>query len=347
MTGAIRTEPTFGMSPSEAAAYWYVRQDGRDLSAEEQADFAHWIGQSPTHARHFAQMAAVDDLTVGHETSPDLAILRQEVLAAAPARRRGWWKAGAAGLVAASAAAVLLLVQSPDPAPSSLAPAAAPASGAVAPVDFTTRKGEVRTVRLTDGSMITLNTDSRLQVLFTAGRRDVRLIRGQALFAAAHDARRPFVVEAADRSITAIGTLFEVRLDPGRMEVTLAEGKIAVAGRGPDQAERTVLSPGQELIAETGATPRIAMVDVGSKLRWRDGFVEFADAPLGEAVAEINRYGDRPVVIADEGLATQRISGVFRTGDPARFVAIVGELLPIEARPRPDRIELVATTPQP
>ncbi len=345
MTGPVKTSTTLGMSPAEAAAYWHVRRDGRDLTDAEQMAFDDWIDQSPAHARQFARMSELETFCEQHADDPLLSALRQEALAVPPARRHWFWRVGAGGLVAASLALGVFLLR-PD-APVGDAPVSVAAS---AEIVHTTRKGELRTVRLSDGSTVTLNTDSELRVKFTGQRRTVQLVHGQALFAVAHDAARPFVVEAADRTVTALGTVFEVRLDPGRMEVTLVDGKVAVnrprSGHS-EQPAATVLRPGEELVVELGMAQRVEKVDVGVKLRWRDGFVEFADAPLGEAVVEINRYSVQQVTIADEQLARQHISGVFRTGDPARFAAMVGELLPVEARKRADGIELLPAPPRP
>lgn len=355
MTGQTTKRSTLGMTPAEAASYWHVRRDGRNLSAEEQAEFDCWMQESPAHAKQFARMVKAWNLYDGYERDPGLAALRSAALAHPPSYGRRIWQVAAGGLAAASLIAGITLLapvyratDAIETASNDVAPNAASLSGSV----HATRKGEMRTVVLADGSTVTLNTDSEIRIAFSAQRRIVNLMHGQALFEVAHDAARPFVVEAADRSVTALGTVFEVRLDPGRMEVTLVEGKVVVdrqvsASPVGTQLKPTVLRPGQELVAELGSAQRVVAVDIGTKLRWRDGFVEFANEPLGEAVAEINRYSNRAVIIADEQLAAQRISGVFRTGDPTRFVAIVGELLPIAAHTRPDRIELTSASPRP
>lgn len=352
MSGRKSSGPTYGMSPAEAASYWYVRRDGRDLSAEEQAEFDDWLRESPDHAEQFARMVDAWNLYDDHESDPGLAAQRRAVLAASPSRRGRIWQAAAGGLIAASLAAGIILL---EPAYRTAAPVETASNGGALVAASTddmvhaTRKGELRTVVLADGSKVTLNTDSKVRIAFSAQRRIVKLVQGQVLFEVAHDAARPFVVEAADRHVTALGTVFEVRLEPGRMEVVLVEGKVVVDRRDAANAVHTptVLRPGQELIVQTGAAPRVVSADLGTKLRWREGFVEFVDEPLGQAVAEINRYTDRPIRMADERLAAQRISGVFRTGDPGRFVAIVGELLPVEARTHSDRIELVSPPARP
>lgn len=355
MTGKARNSSTLGMTPAEAASYWYVRRDGRDLSVGEQAEFDCWMQESPVHAKQFARMATAWNLYGDHENDPGLAALRSAALAHPPSYRRRLWQVAVGGLAAASLVAGITLLGPAYRVTDTIETAShdgAPNAASLPDSTHATRKGEMRTVVLADGSKVTLNTDSEVRVAFSAQRRIVNLVHGQALFEVAHDAARPFVVEAADRNVTALGTVFEVRLDPGRMEVTLVEGNVVVDRQASANAVRThltptMLRPGQELVAELGSAQRVVAVDIGTKLRWREGFVEFADEPLGEAVAEINRYSNRPVVVADERLAAQRISGVFRTGDPTRFVAIVGEILPIEVQARLDRIELTSAPRRP
>src|SRR3546814_13413031 len=83
-----------------------------------------------------------------------------------------------------------------------------------------------------------------------------------------------------------------------------------------------VLAPGDALVVSADAAPVRFKVDVDQQLRWREGFVEFADATLAEAAAEMNRYSGKQIVIGDPAIGRLRVSGVFRTGNPERFAAI-------------------------
>src|SRR5690606_15701139 len=97
---------------------------------------------------------------------------------------------------------------------------------------YSTGIGQRSTVTLQDGSIVELNAQTRIKVAFGAERRSVQLLDGQAIFRVAKDASRPFVVHAGDREIIALGTAFDVRLDPSAMRVTLLEGKVAVRPEG-------------------------------------------------------------------------------------------------------------------
>lgn len=340
-----------GLAPDEAAATWIVRVNEGPLGPEDQAEFDAWRAESTANAAAFAKAEAAWNLFDSVPDDPALDALRASALAAGKEPRRGLWAGIGVGIAASLLAAVALntdylpfsqKADAPQVAarsvPATAATPEAPDSG-----EFATARGERRTVRLADGSAITLNTDSAIRVGYVADRRLVRLLRGQALFEVAKDPHRPFVVQAGAKQVTALGTIFEVRLlDSDRMKVTLVEGKVVVdegEDRPADDASvmvPAVLVPGEALLVSDGARPVKFKADIDQQLRWREGFVEFNDATLAEAVAEMNRYAGKQLVIGDPATGNLRVSGVFRTGSPERFAAIVGELLPVRQHALPD-----------
>ncbi|MBY8821907.1 FecR family protein [Sphingomonas colocasiae] len=358
---ALRKSLPIGLSTEEAASHWLTRMDAGRLDDRDQAEFDAWLAESRANADAFEQARRAWSLFDDADGDPHLDALRAAALSAGPEPRRGLWLGMGVGIAASLLVAIGLGVNGlPDwggDRPASVAagqapPAPVPAVALPDRGDFATARGEKRLVKLADGSAVTLNTDSAIRIGYTADRRLVTLLRGQALFEVARNKARPFVVQAGDRQVTALGTIFQVRLDSDRMKVTLVEGKVVVdgldgaAGRQGAVIVPTVLAPGEELVAMLGAPQKLGRVDVDQQLRWRDGFVEFDDMPLDAAVREINRYSGRQLVIHDGATGKLRVSGVFRTGDPERFAAIVGELLPVRARDLPDnRIELVAAGP--
>lgn len=350
MISLARTNPTLGMTPDEAAIYWVLQRDSRDLTAAEQANFDAWLAASEAHARAFQKANGVWDVFDDADADPHLTALRQAALATKPARR--WIPAVGAGLAASLAAAALLLPGqlglNGDPARAPASEVASTAGAQPAGIRFSTAKGERRVVRLPDGTRVTLNTDTAVALAYTPGSRLVRLTRGQALFEVAKDASRPFTVEAAGRRVTALGTVFEVRLDPGRMKVVLVEGRVVVdrasAASEPLDPAPTLLKPGQALVAELGVPQRVASVDVGSELMWREGYVSLEDAPLATAAAEMSRYTATSIRVLDDETGRLRISGVFRTGDADRFTGLVRELLPVRIERLGDGSMVIART---
>lgn len=211
---------------------------------------------------------------------------------------------------------------------------------------YRTALGERRVVALPDGSVVTLNTQTRIEVAFADDQRRVRLGAGQASFAVAPDAERPFVVVAGTGSVRALGTEFDVyKTDAGQVIVTLLEGSVEVrpvadvppatapAGRqGAPTAAAVHLSPGDRVaIAARGDVSAVAKVDLKRAAAWRDGWVDLKDVPLSHAIREINRYSQTKLVLRNPGLADLRIGGVFRAGRTDGFVSMVQDRFDLRA----------------
>ena len=208
---------------------------------------------------------------------------------------------------------------------------------------FETAPAEQRLIRLADGSRLRLDADSRARVRLSAERRDVELLAGRAFFEVAPDPDRPFVVRADGTAVRAIGTRFEVGRQAGAVEVTLVEGKVRVEADGAARA--LTLAPGDQVrIAAPSAPPRLARVDAQAQTSWTTGRLVFRDQPLAEAVAEVNRYGEARIVLADPDLAGRRVSGVFDTGDTEAFVGAVSALYGLKAERDGRQIRLAPAT---
>lgn len=196
--------------------------------------------------------------------------------------------------------------------------------------------GELKKVVLADGSVITMNTQTELHVRYTGERRDIRLVRGEAMFAVAHDAKRPFAVRVGEWSAVAVGTAFVVRqLDEPTTDVTVTEGIVQLL-----PVDRRVSDAGPRLTANQkaviGADGKVAVGQVsdsqiGQQLAWRTRLVVFAGETLRQALGEMNRYSHRPIVVDDPTLAERRIVGVFSTTDTQTFVSAMTATLGVEA----------------
>ncbi|MBX5462494.1 MAG: FecR domain-containing protein [Steroidobacteraceae bacterium] len=324
------------MTIREEAVRWRVLRDQRKLTAAEARAFSEWL-QDPRHAAAYEEAARSWALIRPDAGNARLERLRAEALALAPAPPRSWYRpalaAAAVGVLAVGAALIWYRASTP----AVRAPVVASA-GLTTMRDYVTAKGERLEITLPDGSNVSLNTDTALDVEFSEGQRLVRLRRGQAIFSVAKDSARPFLVQAGDRQVRATGTLFDVYLAQDRLQVVLAEGEVIVTRlHSGERAARPVrLSPGQALVARPGAADEVQTRDARRALRWRDGFVEFNDTSLAEAVAEMNRYSDRPVVLRDARTGALRISGVFRTDEPEQFLNVIQEVLPVRVHTSPD-----------
>jgi transmembrane sensor len=224
---------------------------------------------------------------------------------------------------------------------------------------YHTAIGGIASVPMTDGSKITLNTDSTIRLAITEHEREIRLERGEAFFQVAPDPQRPFVVDAGRQRIIAIGTQFSVRrTDTGDVRVFVTEGRVRIENRSgrvvandpvPVHAEvrpsEIVLAAGSiahtvedAVLVQEGALPRVE-----DYLSWRAGFLVFREATLAEAVAEFNRYNERKIMIQDPALANVQLSGRFRTTNFGAFVRLLEDGFHIHAEPTADGILLTSS----
>jgi transmembrane sensor len=190
--------------------------------------------------------------------------------------------------------------------------------------------GESRVVILKDKSVIELNTQTEVSVTYSASERQVKLIRGEALFEVAKNPNRPFIVSSGGVVARAVGTKFSVSRLPDGGIVTVAEGRVAVTEE-PDPAVATTdktlsieIAAGQQAIAASHSGAIVTgQVNVDKILAWRDGRLVFDDDRLADVVREFNRYNSTQIVIADPDIAERRIYGVFRTRDPESLVTFL------------------------
>lgn len=190
--------------------------------------------------------------------------------------------------------------------------------------------GERKTVALREGSRVTLNTASRIEVALRWRSREATLAAGEALFEVAAE-ERPFRVLAGKTRVDVVGTTFNVRRVGDGARVAVLEGRVSVRAGGMEEpvlvtAGQAVETSGQG-IAE-GPRP----VDAEAVVAWREGRLVFDDVPLAEALAEAQRYRKAPIVLADEAAGQLRVTGAFPAADPDRLL----RLLPVEVRVLPD-----------
>lgn len=353
------------MNPEIAAeaAVWIARLHGPDRSKRMERDCLAWQAKSPAHRLAFERctdlwmdVAGVDRAAVAkaaseHSQAEDADDAAQDhrirALMDSPRAR----KLVLAVLAMVAGTAVMVTVQPWR-----------------ATDHYDTGVGEQRLVVLQDGTRMTLNTATQLKVHLSARERGVTVERGEALFEVAKDVHRPFVVRAAEAEVTATGTAFLVRRDlastaaPDAVAVTLVEGQVVVRGTGDgvvaqEIAQPIVMAAGERLrlsgvratgqgraaaAAAAGALPQKDRPRVDQMLAWKRGEVVFEHTPLAQAVAEMNRYGKQPVVLAGElAFSGKQVSGVFRVADIEGFAQALAALHGLSVKRYEDRLELV------
>lgn len=317
----------------EAAASWCLRIAEGPLAPEQQTAFDRWLHADPAHPALFERTVLAWDAIEDRGASPEMIVMRGDALESVTrANRRRW--AGAVGWrrYAALAACLILLV-------------GAGIWWRLSPATYQTGVGERRVVALADGSTLSLDASTRVDVRYLGDRRELWLRSGRAKFVVAKDPLRPFSVQAGNRMVIATGTQFSVEQLSGQVRVVLYEGRVAVMdisgradgprplriGRRQDTAEQ-LLTPGQEMvIAATRPLARLDSIDAGRSLAWEGGLMEFDNEPLGIAVERVNRYGTTKLRVGNAADARIPISGQFQGGDVDAFVEGVTAVFPVRA----------------
>lgn len=250
-----------------------------------------------------------------------------EAPSAAP--RRKAWLARAAAVAVAIATAPLaygLLASGPDL--------------------YRTDRGERRVITLADGSRVSLDAASAVEVDYSDNARHLKLLKGQARFDVKQDVLRPFSVQAGGQTVVATGTAFNVDLLGPQLAVTLIEGKVVILGAetasttsgeanaasppGPIRKAALTLVAGEQLSLRPAAPPKVAPVDIAQVTAWEGGRLVFKDEALSSVAARFSRYTDRPLLV-DRSAADLRISGAFNADDVSTFVDTITRYLPVNA----------------
>jgi transmembrane sensor len=336
---------------SEEAAQWLVEFRTGDIDAAGRRAFDAWVRASPEHLRAFVEVAVLWEQTAGVDakrtfdldaliararTEADVATLVREPFRAVAGTRlpglrpRASWIAAAAAAVFAAIGLFVWLRLYGQPT-------------------YTADVGEQRSIRLSDGSTVTLNSRSKLRVRFAKSERTVELLQGEALFHVAKNTARPFIVRADGTSVRAVGTQFDVNKSRQSTIVTVVEGKVAVLADAPDAAVLPVpmeaptnpadpsggdasvrpavslrargtfapilLSAGEQLKVVPGVTPQPTKANLSTATAWTQGQVVLESASLTEVAEQFNRYSARKLIVEDHGQHPLHLSGVFAT-DP-------------------------------
>ena len=315
-----RNRHDYGASIPEQAADWLLELAEPAPSEASRLRFMRWLKRSPQHVEEFLAMAALHQeiaeqsttvaeivASLDHRGAVPLFGESQEVHntpePVGPLRRHYLAWAAAAGLVVAA----FLLVRTAEPPL----------------VTHKTELGEQRSIALSDGSIVMLNTLSEITVSMDGSTREVMLVSGEALFDVASDPRRPFVVETGAMSLNVVGTKFSVYRKRNSTRVAVVEGVVhARSPRSPE--DLLIVRAGEGAVATAqGVVLSDAHFDIGKAVAWIDRRLVFDGAPLAEVVAEFNRYNRKPLVVEDSALANRAITTVFDAHDVRALVAFL------------------------
>jgi transmembrane sensor len=352
---------------SEQASHWWVVLHSEGASSADHREFGEWVARSPERVEAYLRTARLmralksrsvrwpgtpaEELIREAKTSPPNALrfsrvpVQDEGSRKYLPLRKHWAWAGVSTLAVAVVCAWLTLPHLQR---------------------YGTRLGEQRSILLDDGSRVTLNTASKIEVDLRRDRRVVRMIAGEALFEVAHDVTRPFDVEVRRTVVRAVGTQFDVDVRATRTTVTVLEGRVAVVERSdasggsfdtrgvasaPDRhapERRSIVTHGPNA-GETGsaliltAAERLVITSSGpgtpehvgnleAATSWTQRQLIFQRTPVSEVAEEFNRYNHGRILIDSEPLQRQEVTGVFQSNDPGSFMEFLSGIPGVEIR---------------
>ncbi|MBK8815562.1 MAG: FecR family protein [Methylococcaceae bacterium] len=287
MPSSPEQKPELSVALDEAAA-WLARLQSSQVKPGDYQSFEQWRTASPEHDQAYAQVTQLWQSPV-----LDAALSRYAAIVPRPRSYRRHWLAAACVLfICGWGIHTLGLIDRWQ-------------------ADYVTATGEQRTVSLADGSTVTLNTDSAIQVNNSEGHRGVRLLRGEAFFNVTPDKAKPFIVNAEANTVRVVGTQFAVSTGD-RTQVAVASGIVLCAnGRG----DQTQLTAGQQtLMDDRQASLALAIYD-SQAFAWTKGRMAFKNRSLGEVIAELDRYQPGRIVIANSKITQTRVSGNYKLQD--------------------------------
>jgi transmembrane sensor len=330
----------------QQAVAWLMRFHEGPIDLEEELELELWLEAHPANREVLAGMVRAWRMAGEAAEAPELVAARADALKAlsqADRRAARGWRPELRHVLGALAACLLLIVATFYFYPRG--------------ETYRTGIGERRLVTLDDGSRLSLDAASAVEVRYDAERRALRLLAGRARFEVAKDPRRPFAVTAGDRMVVATGTAFSIELFRAEMRVVLYQGSVSVLEDGPaDQVPRHVLlqgrtpadrmrAPSTALIVPAGASPavRLEAVDMVRSSAWEQGQLVFSDEPLGVAVERVNRYSGARLVVEDPVTAALPVSGTFNAGDTEAFIDGVVTLYGLRKLRRGETVVLRST----
>jgi transmembrane sensor len=327
-----------------AAADWFVRLQSTDVSIEETLAWQAWLNENPTNAQAFARIEEISQV-LRDVPAPSAVSARQFARdrydASVPIKDwdqpdvRPPWMVIAVAATFAILTLTFLFWKTP------------PAANT-----FSTAIGENRTVALSDGSTIALGADTYITVALSEKERNIELTKGEALFMVAKDAARPFKVHAGDATIVAVGTAFNVERDSDRAVVSVTEGRVvvepvshflpvSVLHEFKPKLRSVHLVAGQQTTAGSAGIEEPTKME-NSATDWQTGHLAFHLQPLRYVLEDVNRYAQKPIVLASDDVGALVITGTVERENIPGWIKSLERAFDLQATEEADQITLRA-----
>ncbi|TFY88322.1 DUF4880 domain-containing protein [Pseudomonas kairouanensis] len=303
----MRQDAPIAPAVVEQASEWLMLQWGGDLRGEQREAFAQWQAADPEHRRAWQRLQHLQQTLGGVPADSARAVLRDSP----DTQRRAALKLLGALLIAGGSG---YLVQRSEPWQAAFA-------------EYRTPTGEIRHVTLSDGTRLDLNSDSAVDLRFSATERRICLIRGEILLTSGHDPLRPLIVQTPAGDVQALGTRFAVREWADGSRVDLYEGRVRVT---PVHGLAVQMNAGDSLWFNQRQSSNLPAVDANTS-SWTEHRLIAERQPLGAFVEQLSRY--RPGLLrCDQAVAGLLLTGVFPLNDTDAILAALERSLPVQVQ---------------
>ncbi|MBL4821923.1 MAG: FecR domain-containing protein [Colwellia sp.] len=341
----------------QLACLWISRID-RGLTNIEQKELVIWCNQNTNHHATLLEMASYwDDISVLNELR---GLFPLERVKKSPSKF--------AAITLAASVAIILLLGTNALISESFLPflPSLNEQSLTQNQTLTSPIGEQRSFTLSDGTHIKLNTNSIIEIAYTASFRQLTLVQGEARFDVTNDKSRPFTVTSGNKYFTALGTIFNVeKSDHQKMELMVTEGRVLITkataalsvikqtlltANENTQAEDLpgilVISGEKAVIANQIKTPvkKISLDQVQRDLAWQQGMLIFDGESLSQALLEVSRYTSSQFKILDANIANVKVSGYFKANDVDGLLASLSSNFNISYRKSANNTFLITAT---
>jgi transmembrane sensor len=300
---------------AEEAIVWFTRMQSGDVSGADKIGFQAWQSQSPAHGQAYHEVAQLwDDADFNHA-------IKLSNLSYTPAKnlhkrsRRFRNRLQQAWIPFGLAASLIIGVALLDPLIRFQA-------------DYSTPVGGSQTVQLSDGSNVTLNTDTAIVVAFKNNERHIHLLKGEAYFDVQPDASKPFVIDSGETETRVLGTRFIVRDTQAEDKVTVIKGLVKVSNLAQQQS--VLLHPDEQVLNTHSGLGVVRHINNNRDSAWLKGRLSFQDETLEQVVNEMGRYLPGVILFSDNTLKAYRINARFDITQPKLALATLEQTLPIK-----------------
>ncbi len=327
----------------KTAAEWFVRLSAGPISIRDKNALARWVAGGPDRLRELENSSLLWKISGGLDGSTIAqSYLEQDSGLETPSS--GWLQRKSFSRIlipsaAMVALAVIALIAVPQIEKLLFGPRLSNGDAA------RTALNQITTYTLPDDSTLTLAAASSVRVSFTKQERVVFLDDGEGFFDVKHMPGRPFIVVTGNKRVRVTGTRFNVDYYSANrsMEVAVVEGRINVISNRSARDGNAVTPVGTNEVylfpASGTAVPQPLSAEHASA--WRMRKLYFDDATLGDVLAGVNRYLQKPLVAGNPEIERLTLSGMFQAGDVKAVLLSLNDLYGLKGHEVQDKWLLV------